>query len=160
MFTAQQYRARADEYAALLETARSPAEFSEYRDLQRSFASLAENLEWMTANAAKTVSNLPDDKEKAARDLQVEETEHPGILSCLGAAMILNWNTIPAKLQRSLFEDATDILGETGGPSKIVLAQYLHDHKNDARPPFSAAQPLITAAQPDADVAASSKAFS
>ena len=130
------HRRPSDEYAALIETARSPAEFAEYRGLQQSFASLAENLEWMTANAAKTLPGLPDDREKAVRSPQGEEIEHPDILSCLGAAMILNWNTIPAKLQRSLFEDAADILGETNGPSKTVIAQYLHDHKNDARRRF------------------------
>ena len=136
MFTAQQYRAKADEYAALIEMARSPAEHGEYRDLQRSFASHADNLDWMTANAGKIVSGLPYNPKKAMRDPRAEQIENPDILRCLGAAMILNWNTIPAKLQRSLFEDATDILGEPGSPSKTVLAQYLHDHKNDARRPF------------------------
>src|ERR1043166_6733381 len=100
MFTAQHYRAKADEYGALLETARSPAEVSEYRDLQRSFASLAENLEWVSANAGKTLSGPPNDPVKAVREhSEADEIEDPGILHCLGAAMILNWNTIPAKLQ-------------------------------------------------------------
>ena len=31
MFTAQQYRAKADGYGTLLETAHSPAEYSEYQ---------------------------------------------------------------------------------------------------------------------------------
>jgi hypothetical protein len=133
MFTAQQYRAKADEYAALLQTARSPAEVSEYRDLQRSFASLAENLEWMTANATRRLSSLTDDPDKAVPDPELRRIDESNILRCLGAAMMLNWNVIPAKLQRSLFEDAITMLAEEASVSKRVLAQYLHDHKNDAQ---------------------------
>lgn len=66
MFTAQQYRAKADEYAALLETARSPAEHAEYRDLQRSFASLADNLEWMSADVV--ISARSNDAVSASHD--------------------------------------------------------------------------------------------
>ena len=57
MFTAQQYRTKADEHAALLNTARSPAEAAEYRDLRQSYTSFADNLDWLAANAGKTVSS-------------------------------------------------------------------------------------------------------
>ena len=57
MFTAQQYRAKADEYATWLKTARSPAETAEYRNLQQSYTSFADNLDWLAANAGKTVSS-------------------------------------------------------------------------------------------------------
>ena len=56
MFTAQQYRSKALEYEVLLKTARSPAELAEYRDLQQSYTSLADNLDWLAANAGKTVT--------------------------------------------------------------------------------------------------------
>ena len=40
----------------LLKTARSPAELAEYRDLQQSYTSFADNLDWLAANAGKTVT--------------------------------------------------------------------------------------------------------
>jgi hypothetical protein len=60
--------------------------------------------------------------------------EQENILRCLGAAVILKWNTIPTKLQRALFEAASSVQdsGHTA-PLKDVLAQFLHDHKDDAQ---------------------------
>ena len=112
MFTAQQYRAKANEYGTLLEKARSPAEAAEYRDLQQSYASLADNLDWLTVNAGRTVSAHGRSCGMADADRRAEEN----ILRCLGTAVILNWNTIPAKLQRSLFDDASSIQNERGLP--------------------------------------------
>jgi hypothetical protein len=57
MFTAEQYRAKAAEYDALLGAAQSPAEAAEYRHLKQNYASLAENLDWLAANAGKTVGS-------------------------------------------------------------------------------------------------------
>ena len=129
MFTAQQYRAKADEYGALLKNARSPAEATAYRDLQQSYAALADNLDWLTVNAGKTISNPTGGQADSA---DAERRAEENILRCLGTAVILNWNTIPAKLQRSLFDDASSIQNERGAPLKGVLAQFLHDHKDDA----------------------------
>jgi hypothetical protein len=129
MFTARQYRAKAHEYGTRLKTARSPTEAAEYRDLQQSYASLADNLDWLTVNAGKTVSSHTSaGSEPACADQRAEDN----ILRCLGTAVILNWNTIPAKLQRSLFDDASSIQNERGAPLKGVLARFLHDHKDDA----------------------------
>ena len=129
MFTAQQYRAKANEYGTLLAKARSPAEAAEYRDLQQSYASLADNLDWLTVNAGKTVSSQTGG---AADSADADRRAEENILRCLGTAVILNWNTIPAKLQRSLFDDASSIQNERGAPLKGVLARFLHDHKDDA----------------------------
>jgi len=57
MLTAEQYRAKAAEYDGLLGAARSPAEATEYRHLKQSYASLAGNLDWLAANAGKTVNS-------------------------------------------------------------------------------------------------------
>jgi hypothetical protein len=133
MFTAQQYRAKSDEYEALLKIDRPPAETAEYRDLQRSYASLADNLEWLATNGSKTVladSKSAEDTVRSER--QAEDAEQERVLRCLGAAVILNWNTIPTNLQRSLFEAASSVKGEQRGRLKSVLAQFLHDHKDDA----------------------------
>ena len=54
-FTAEQYRAKALEYSKLLKTTRALHEMREYRQLERSFTTLADNEQWLTANRRKTV---------------------------------------------------------------------------------------------------------
>ena len=134
MFTAGQYRSKAREYEVLLETARTPAELAEYRDLQQSYTSFADNLDWMAANAGKVVTGGANGAPSAERrKRQAEHIDEEKILRCLGAAVILNWNTIPTQLQRALFEAATSIQGGRTAPPKDALAQFLHDHKDDAQ---------------------------
>jgi len=53
MPTAEQYRARVSEYAGLLNDARSPAETRMFRELEPSYLSLAEKMEWLAANPGK-----------------------------------------------------------------------------------------------------------
>jgi alkanesulfonate monooxygenase SsuD/methylene tetrahydromethanopterin reductase-like flavin-dependent oxidoreductase (luciferase family) len=53
MLPAEQYRAKAAEYAELLKAARLPAEANEFRRLGRSYLVLAENEEWMEDNRDK-----------------------------------------------------------------------------------------------------------
>jgi hypothetical protein len=55
MFTADQYRAKAIEYSNLLKTANGPNEEREFQRLERSFAELADNAQWMTENQGKIV---------------------------------------------------------------------------------------------------------
>ena|SRR5688572_2124212 len=135
MFTAQQYRAKAAKYDGFLATAQSPAQVAEYRDLKHSYASHADNLDWLAANAGKTVSTyVPEPLRRRRRDRDGTYAEQENILHCLGAAVILNWNTIPAKLQRALFEAASTIQDrERTAPLKDALAGFLHDHKDDAQ---------------------------
>ena len=54
------------------------------------------------------------------------------VLRCLGAALIMQWNTLPAKLQRELFDNAGD-MGELLDTSALrgQIARFLHTHKND-----------------------------
>jgi hypothetical protein len=56
MFTAEQYRAKANEYSTLVGTANSPNEVSEFRRLERSFNELANNAQWAIDNHNKMVS--------------------------------------------------------------------------------------------------------
>ncbi len=59
-----------------------------------------------------------------------EEEEH--ILRCLGAALIMQWNILPTKLQRELFDNAgamRELLETAALRGKI--ARFLHKHKND-----------------------------
>jgi hypothetical protein len=140
MFTAQQYRAKAAEYGGLLETAQTPSDISEYRDLQQSYNLLADNLDWLTANVGKTVIGNSHAPNAERNKRQAERIEEEKILRCLGAAVVLNWNTIPTKLQRLLFESASSIQRERGAPLKEALAQFLHNHKSDAHTSNKAAQ--------------------
>jgi hypothetical protein len=57
MFTAEQYRAKAAEFRAFLtNTPRSPNEMREFRDLEQTYTTLAENEEWMAIHLDKTDS--------------------------------------------------------------------------------------------------------
>ena len=134
MFTPEQYRAKAAQYDALLKTAGTPAEEAEYRDLKQSYGSLAENLDWLAANSGKTVGSGKQPPRRQRADRHEAYAEQENVLRCLGAAVILKWNTIPQKLQRALFEAASSIENsERKAPLKDVLAQFLHDHKDDAQ---------------------------
>ena len=127
MFTAEQYRAKAAEFRTFLaNTPRSPNETREFRHLERIYTRLAENEEWMAVNIDKTIQPGENDNSAAL----VEEEEQ--ILKCLGAAVLMRWNTVPTKLQRELFDCASAIgdLQQTT-PLKGQIARFLHNHKND-----------------------------
>ena len=61
MFTAKQYRAKAAEYTELLKVASLPAETREFRRLEQSYLTLAENEEWMADNREKINSPGADE---------------------------------------------------------------------------------------------------
>ena len=84
MFTAEQYRATAAEFNALLaNTPRSPNETSEFRKLAQTYTTLAENEEWMAVHLDRTVQRRKHGDDSAAL-AEVEEQ----VLRCLGAAVI------------------------------------------------------------------------
>jgi hypothetical protein len=74
--------------------------------------------------------------------MTISEQDHPKrvtisceedtVLRCLGAALIMRWTTLPAKLQKELFDDAGD-MGELLDTSALgsQIARFLHIHKND-----------------------------
>jgi hypothetical protein len=128
MFSAEQYRAKAAEFRALLtNTPRSPNETNEFRDLEQTYTTLAENEEWMAGNRDKVIQRR---KNYDHRTVLAEEEER--ILKCLGAALLMRWNTVPAKLQRELFDcaGALDDLQQSK-PLRERIARFLHNHKND-----------------------------
>lgn len=114
-----------------------PSTFSE-RDLAST--ALADNAGWRASNNVGWLANHPlkgapkDDGALAtALALADNDDEDDHILRCLGAAVITRWNTIPTKLQKELFDNAssmgdllqTDVL-------KGQIARFLHKHKDDA----------------------------
>ena len=136
MLTAEQCRAKASDFAGLLDDARSPAETRMFRELKQSYLALAANMEWMAANRDKMIERHPEgpapEPRKRQRDRPTAPADRDNILRCLGAAVIMRWNTVPTKLQRKLFEDASAIVdGQQIAPLREALARFLHDHKDD-----------------------------
>ena len=128
MFTPEQYRAKAREYADWAKATISPKEAHEYLMLEQSFTTLADNEQWLADNHDKTVHAKTHDIPAGALDLAAQE-EH--VLRCLGAALIMQWNTLPQKLQRELFDNASSM----GNLLDTVtlrgqIARFLHRHKD------------------------------
>ena len=69
---------------------------------------------------------------------------------CLGAAVIMQWNTIPTKLQRELFDTA----GSLGDVLKSAalrgqIARFLHDHKDEENLADSSSKSNMTEGKPE-----------
>ena len=117
-----------------------PSEIREFQRSKESFNALAENEDWLANNFDKIIRSQDiapqkDDAEKPVADDAVAEIEER-ILRCLGAAVIMQWNTIPTKLQRELFDTA----GSMGDVMKSAalraqIARFLHRHKDDENSP-------------------------
>jgi hypothetical protein len=71
------------------------------------------------------------DQDRSRRAALADEEEH--VLRCLGAAVIMQWNTLPTLLQREIFDTAGSVgkLLETAA-LRGQIARFLHKHKNDA----------------------------
>src|SRR6185312_4123133 len=106
-----------------------------FRKLEQKFAVLADNEQWLADNYKNAIHAEQD--QAAGTTLADEEAF---ILRCLGAALIMQWNTLPAKLQRELFDNA-GAMGELLNTSALrtQIARFLHRHKNDADKAASAA---------------------
>ena len=128
MFTPEQYRAKAREYAEWAKATISPKEEHEFKMLEKTFSTLADNEQWLAENHDKTVHANADDGSSGAIDLAAQE-EH--VLRCLGAALIMQWNTLPQKLQRELFDNASS-MGELLDTVSLRgwIARFLHSHKD------------------------------
>ena len=106
--------------------ARSPNETREFRDLEQTYTTLAENEEWMAVHIDKTIQRRKN------YDNGTALAEEEQILKCLGAAVLMRWNTVPTKVQRELFDCASAIGDlQQATPLKGRIARFLHNHKND-----------------------------
>jgi glucose dehydrogenase len=135
MFTADQYRAKAAEYASYVKTAQSLSETREFQNLERVYRSLAENAEWLASNFEQTMPAVVHDLNEGTALTQDEER----MLGCLGAAVMMRWGSLPTKIQRELFECATSIgdLRQTA-QTKGQVARFLHLHKKDGEKSMAA----------------------
>jgi hypothetical protein len=109
MFTPKQYREKAAQYAELARHGNTPNEVREFQTRERSFILLADNKQWLTDNRDKLANNLGEMAPVLNHSGASKTTlaaEEGRILQCLGAALIMEWNTLPTGLQRDLFDDA------------------------------------------------------
>jgi hypothetical protein len=128
MFTEKKYRVKSKEYGDLIRGSNDPGQIRKFQDSKDSFSSLADNEEWLANNFDKMVQ-VPAGAQPGHITLVAEEER---VLRCLGAAVIMQWNTLPAKLQRELFDTAGsmgDLLDTAALRGQI--ARFLHKHKDD-----------------------------
>ena len=150
MATSQQLRSRAAEFGELIKVAHHPDEIRQLRRQERTFTDLADNQDWLANNRDKIVRPArPQDDDAIARrpldqgsgDGTPLTQDEERILRCLGAAVIVQWNTLPTKLQKELFDNASSVadLLEAGageaGAVKGQIARFLHDHRDDDAAP-------------------------
>ena len=128
LFTSKQYLAKAVEYGDLAKMSVGSTKRQELQDLEGRFsvlAVLADNDELLQEKNA-VCSTQQDETNRTT--LAAEDQ----VLRCLGAALIMQWKTLPAKLQRELFDNAGDmgeLLDTSGLRGQIAL--FLHTHKKE-----------------------------
>jgi len=129
MFKSEQYFAEAAEYGELAKAAAGTDESRRFQEQQHRLASLADNEQGL----AETYNDaLHDTAPQRSRTLTLAgEEEH--VLRCLGAALIMQWNSLPTELQREFFDTAGSVgkLMETEA-LRGQIARFLNKHKNDA----------------------------
>jgi hypothetical protein len=147
MFTAEQFRAKAAESAESLKYTDVPSQIREFQRSKQRFSLLAQNEDWLADNFDNMVRSqdvLSEDEVIGKRfdHKTVAETEER-LLRCLGAAVIMQWNTIPKKLQRELFDTAGS-LGDVLQTVKLrgQLARFLHSHKDEEKAPTVFPSPI------------------
>jgi hypothetical protein len=152
MFRAAQFRAKAAESAESAKNTDVPSEIRKFQASMESFRLLAQNEDWLADSFDKMIHSqdvLSQDEvvgERLDRRSVAEVEEH--ILRCLGAAVIMQWKTIPTKLRRELFDTAGSLgaLPQTAA-LRGQIARFLHNHR-DEKPTDFIANPM-TKGKPD-----------
>ena len=128
MFTSRQYRAKATEYRDLAKSSIGSNQKRDFQKLELKFAALADNEQSLSEDYQGALSGAEQDRPDGIA--LADEEEH--ILRCLGAALIMQWNTLPTKLRRELFDNAGSMgaLLDTAA-LRGQIARFLHRHKNN-----------------------------
>lgn len=136
MFTPELYRAKAAEFTELAKTANSLDDAREFQRREHSLTVLADNEQWLADHYEQTVHAMEAAGVREATPVLIAETsltaeEEEHILRCLGAALIMQWNTLPTKLRREIFDNA----GSMGALLDTVtlrgqIARFLHRQKD------------------------------
>jgi len=133
MFIPNEYRKKSIGYAELAKNSAIPTEQKGFRALAQSFRQLADNEQWLADNHSNIIS-IPASSPVAriSEEEEIVSAKEEHMLRCIGASVILLWNTIPTKLQRELFDTAGSMgkLTETG-ELRGGIARFLHKHKDD-----------------------------
>lgn len=131
MFTPKPFRTKANELGQLVKQSTDPSQTRALQARVNSFSALADNEQWLADNHQNIV-HAPEADMSVGAKLAAEE-EH--VLRCMGAAVVMQWNTLPAKLQRELY-DSAGAMGELiKTPAlRAQIARFLHKHKNDDQP--------------------------
>jgi hypothetical protein len=142
MFPAQQDRTKTAEDGGFPGPSRSPGRDDEFRGPEQPRTTLAQNEQWLAHNADKILPaseyEIVPNSEYGHHKRAVLVKEDEYVLRCLGAAVMMRWSTLPAKLQRELFDHASS-LGEFDQDSFIspseqtvrlkgLIARFLHNH--------------------------------
>jgi hypothetical protein len=127
MPTGKQYRAKAAEYSELLKTASLPNETREFRILEQSFITLAENDEWLTDNLGRTSG--PGAESNRYDDVLIPRQEKNALDG--GAVEPTQSTDIQAEIQQ-LFDDA----GSKGGLLqtailRVKIGRFLQKYEDD-----------------------------
>ena len=139
MFTAKHFRTKVAESAELIKNTDGQSEIRKLEQSMKRFSLLAQNEDWLADNFDKMIhsQDVLSKDETGGKPLDSKALakieEH--ILRCLGAAVMMNWSTIPTKLQRELFDTA----GSLGDVLQTVtlrgqVARFLHSHKDEKVP--------------------------
>jgi hypothetical protein len=136
MYSPKPSRGKTDEFEAIdAWESEGGSSQAALRESEAAHAALADIADWRANNSVGWLANQSDrhafKKDDAPALALVDEEDR--ILRCLGAAVIMRWNTIPTKLQRELFDNASSV-GELlqAGALKGQIARFLHKHKDDA----------------------------
>ena len=129
MFKSQQYRVKAAQYGELVKRSAGAEESRKFQHLEDRFVSLANN-EHELADAYHHAVHIDEQDRTRGAALAAEEEQ---VLRCLGAAVIMQWNTLPTSLQREIFDTAGSVgkLLETA-TLRGRIARFLHKHKDEA----------------------------
>ena len=129
MFKSEQYLAEAAEYGELVKGAVGADESRKLQEQQDRLVSLADNEQGL----AETYNDALHDKEQKGSPNVTLAGEEERVLRCLGAALIMQWSSLPTPLQREIFDTAGSVgkLLETEA-LRGQIARFLHKHKNDA----------------------------
>lgn len=100
------------------------SDIRQLKDAERSFLALARNEEWLADNSEKIVHVTGP--ESVGDGVLAEDEEQA--LRCIGASVMLGWDTIPAKLQNEILDRAGSMADQTRTPAlRGRIASVLRD---------------------------------
>jgi hypothetical protein len=121
MFSAEQYRAKAAEYREMITNIpRSTNDTNEFRNLEQTYTTLAENEEWMAINVDRTIHRRKD--RDSRNDLDEDEER---ILRCVAMAAVMRQGTVFTKLQQGLVDQANLSISPHATASTIVATEQV-----------------------------------